>query len=287
MIANIFQYFLIPAWYALLNNTGWMSWNLFLALVPLALAFWLFRKPRSLFLFWGTLLLLGATLLPHVQRVFVFGSYLFRGEERIYIAVAIAITVVLMLLDLWRFSRQRNTYPGHRFLLWWLGFFAFIAFLPNAPYVLTDIIHLYEDVRANYSVWVLTLAIVPQYLFFMLIAFEAYTLSLVYMGDYMKRQNWGKFILVAELIVHALCSIGIYLGRFLRFNSWDIVTNPNVLVSRTLDDLIAKSPLLVMGVTFITIAILYYLTKWVTLAIAYQGRESDRLESRSDNSRVL
>ncbi|NEP46936.1 MAG: DUF1361 domain-containing protein, partial [Okeania sp. SIO2H7] len=141
-----------------------------------------------------------------------------------------------------------------------------------------------EDVRRDYSVWVLTLAIVPQYLLFMLIGFEAYTLSLVYMGDYMKRQNWGEFILTVELIVHALCSIGIYLGRFLRFNSWDIVTNPNVLVSRTLEDLTAKGPLLVMGVTFITVAILYYLAKWVTLAIAHQGRESDRLESRSDDS---
>lgn len=268
MIAQIIAYFLNPAWYALVGNSRFMIWNLFLALVPLALAFWLFRKPRSPLVLWGTLLLLGATFLPNLKRVLVYATYLIQGKAAIYIIIAIGIALGLILLDLWQFRRRENTKPRHRFIFWWLGLFAFIAFLPNAPYVLTDIIHLYEDVKRDYSVWVLTLAVVPQYLLFMFLGFQAYTLSLVYMGDYMKRQNWDKFVWGAELIVHGLCAVGIYLGRFLRFNSWDIVTIPEVLFNRVIHDLVARGPLLVMAVTFITIASLYCLAKWVTLAIA-------------------
>ncbi|MDY6803955.1 MAG: DUF1361 domain-containing protein [Cyanobacteriota bacterium] len=274
MTAQIIAYFLNPAWYALVGNSRFMVWNLFLALVPLAIAFWLFRKPRSPLVLWGTLLLLGATFLPNIGRVLVYATYLIQGKAAIYIIIAIAITLGLILLDLWQFRREPNSKPRHRFILWWLGLFAFIAFLPNAPYVLTDIIHLYEDVRRDYSVWVLTLAVVPQYLLFMFLGFQAYTLSLVYMGDYMKGQNWDKFVWGAELIVHALCAVGIYLGRFLRFNSWDIVTSPDVLFNRVIDDLVARGPLLVMAVTFITIASLYWLAKWVTLAIAERQQKN-------------
>lgn len=286
MIAQIIQYFLNPAWYALVGNSRFMVWNLFLALVPLAIAFWLFRKPRSPLMLWGTLLLLGATFLPNLRRVLVYATYLIQGKAGIYIIIAIGITLGLMLLDLWQFRRQQNTKPRHRFILWWLGLFAFIAFLPNAPYVLTDIIHLYEDVRRDYSVWVLTLAVVPQYLLFMFVGFQAYTLSLVYMGDYLKRQNWGEFVWGAELIVHGLCAVGIYLGRFLRFNSWDLVTSPDVLFDRVIDDLVAKGPLLVMGVTFITIASLYWLAKWVTLAIAQQQQQNHPFEQVPTDSNI-
>ncbi len=279
MIAKIITYFLGPAWYALIGNSGWMTWNLFLALVPLALCFWLFRKPRSPVIIWGVLLLLGATLLPNLRRVLVYGSYLIQGKAAIYIIVALSITMGLMFLDIYQFRRQPSINPRHRFLLWWLGFFVFIAFLPNAPYVLTDIIHLYDDIRTDYSVWVLTFAIIPQYLLFMFIGFEAYTLSLVYMGDYMQRQNWGKFIWQTELIIHALCSLGIFLGRFRRFNSWELLTNPDIVVTGVMSDLTAKGPLLVMAATFVIIAIWYWLTKKVTLAIAEQHHKSDRLES--------
>ncbi len=286
MIAKISQYFLTPAWHALMGNSGWMTWNLFLALVPLALAFWLFRKPRSPVLLWGTLLLLGATLLPNLKRVLVYGSYFLRGNAAIYIVGVLCVTLLLMYLDFWQFRDRPENNPRHRFLRWWLGFFVFIAFLPNAPYVLTDIIHLYEDIRSDYSVWVLTLAIVPQYLLFMFIGFEAYTLSLVYMGDYMKRQNWGKFIWQTELIVHGLSALGIFLGRFRRFNSWDLVTNPDMVVTGVMNDLTAKGPLLVIIVTFIIIASWYWLTKKVTLALAREHHKSDRLESLATDSRL-
>nr|MCF6375690.1 DUF1361 domain-containing protein [Tychonema sp. BBK16] len=38
---------IVEALRAMGHNVRWMSWNLFLGLIPLALSFWLFHKPRS------------------------------------------------------------------------------------------------------------------------------------------------------------------------------------------------------------------------------------------------
>jgi len=69
--------------------------------------------------------------------------------------------------------------------LWWFGFLVFFAFLPNAPYVLTDVIHLIEDIREINSVWMITLVVIPLYLLFILAGFEAYVVSLINFGYYL------------------------------------------------------------------------------------------------------
>lgn len=273
-------------WRAILANSGWMAWNLFLALVPVAISFWLFHRPRSRWLRWSVLLLLGATFVLGVRRYNVGhainlmrdvrGIYL--GMDTSYLIGAVVLTLVLMGLDIF-WLRLRGT----RSLLWWVGFLVFIGFLPNAPYVLTDIIHLYEDIRQNYSVWVLTLALIPQYLVFMVVGFQAYVLSLIYLGDYLKGQGLGKFILWVELIVHGLSAVGIYLGRFQRFNSWHILTQPDALVMSVFNDLTGKRPALVMAVTFLVIAVLYWLFKQMTLAILY-WKSRDRASVETSES---
>ncbi|HLO47193.1 MAG TPA: DUF1361 domain-containing protein [Kamptonema sp.] len=255
---------------AMAHNGRWMSWNLFLALAPLAVSFCLFNRPRSRLLLWGTGVLLGATFLPNTRHVLSYGVHLIRDVGKTYVLGAIALTLVLMALDIW-VLRQR----GVRSLRWWAGFLAFIAFLPNAPYVLTDIIHLIDQIRWGYSVWVITLALIPQYLVFMITGFEAYVLSVMNLGYYLRQQGLGKFILITELIVHALCAIGIYLGRFIRFNSWDIITNPDELVNTVMNDLIGKRPVLVMAVTFLVISCLYWLMKQVSLGIIQQRLTSE------------
>ncbi len=165
--------------------------------------------------------------------------------------------------------------------LWWLGLFIFITFLPNAPYVLTDVIHLVQDIRADHSIWVITLIVIPQYCLFIFAGLEAYVVSLINLGYYLRRQGWGKFILGAELLIHGLSAIGIYLGRFLRFNSWDLVTQLDTLAGSVVDDVVGKRPLVVIIVTFMVIAGLYGLMKQVTLALA-----SYRRSTRTDPSAV-
>lgn len=259
------------------SNLSWMGWNLFLALVPLGISFWLFHRPRSRWLRWGVGFLLGVTFFLGVKR-YSFADLIniirslraaYLDLDAIYLVGAIAITLILMASDIWLLHGQ-----GSRSLGWWVGFLVFITFLPNAPYILTDIIHLIDDIRRYSSVWIITLAIIPQYLLFMLLGFEAYVLSVIYLGDYLRQHGWGKFILWVELILHGLNAIGIYLGRFQRFNTWHIITQPDALFSGLVNDLVGKVPALVMAVTFVVITILYWLMKQVSLGIMLRGRVS-------------
>ncbi|MFB8796724.1 MAG: DUF1361 domain-containing protein [Microcoleus sp.] len=270
---------IIEALHAMGHNVRWMSWNLFLGLVPLALSFWLFRKPRSRWLIWGTGFLLGATFLPSMRLFFFYLKHVVQDLGKTYVLGAIAITLALMAVDIW-VLRQR----GVRSLRWWGGFFWFIAFLPNAPYVLTDIIHLIRQIQEGKSVWVVTLALIPQYLVFMLAGLEAYVLSVMNLGYYLRQQGWGKFILIAELTIHALSALGIYLGRFIRFNTWDILTNPDALVNTVMNELIGKRPVLVMVVTFVVIASLYWLMKQVSLGISQRFYSSPSQSELSGDS---
>lgn len=273
---------MLEALEAIGHNVRWMSWNLFLGLVPLGLSFWLFRKPRSRWLLWGTGILLGATFLPSTRHVLSYLKHIVQDVGKTYVLGAIAITLALMALDIW-VLRQR----GVRSLRWWGGFFWFIAFLPNAPYVLTDIIHLIRQIQEGNSVWTVTLALIPQYLVFMVVGFGAYVLSVMNLGYYLKQQGWSKFILATEITIHALSAIGIYLGRFIRFNTWDILTNPDALVNTVMNDLIGKRPVLVMAVTFVVIAVLYWVMKQVILGISqrfYSSQSQSQLSADSATS---
>ena len=149
----------------------------------------------------------------------------------------------------------------------------FVAFLPNAPYVLTDTIHLIEDIRQNYSIWTITLVLIPLYVLFIFLGFEAYVLSLLNLDHYFQQQGFIRLIMPAELFLHSLSAIGVYLGRFLRFNSWDIVTRLDTLTAAVLEDVVGKWPLLVIAVTFVAIAALYWLMKQVTLGVILRFRQ--------------
>jgi uncharacterized membrane protein len=185
------------------------------------------------------------------------------------------LALIPLALSIWLFRLHQT-----RSLLWWLGLLVFIAFLPNAPYVLTDIIHLIDIIRDGYSIWAIALVIIPQYILFILAGFEAYVFSIINLGYYLHRQKWGQFTFAAELILHALSAIGIYLGRFKRFNSWDFVTQPQVLAKTTVEHLADKQPLLVILITFIVLTLLYWLMKQVTLSLIFRWRYKKTLQAQ-------
>jgi len=101
---------------------------------------------------------------------------------------------------------------------------AWLAFLPNAPYLITDIAHLRPtgDIPYFYDV-----------VMFFSLALTGLTLgfaSLRWMQEAVQ-QRWGLWlsrIFAASVI--ALASFGVYIGRFLRWNSWDIITHPGPLL---------------------------------------------------------
>ncbi|MEB3272806.1 MAG: DUF1361 domain-containing protein [Prochlorothrix sp.] len=181
------------------------------------------------------------------------------------------LAFIPLVLSFWLFRGR-----GRRSLLWWVGAAIGLVFLPNAPYVLTDVIHLVQDIRQVHSIWIITLVLIPQYLLFMGFGFQAYVVSLMNLGHYLRRQGAGRWVVPTEILLHGLTAIGIYLGRFPRFNSWDIVTRPDALVSQVMDDLLAQRPLLIMAVTFGVLVILYGLTKVINqgLWLYYQTHRS-------------
>jgi uncharacterized membrane protein len=104
-------------------------------------------------------------------------------------------------------------------LLFWLLFF------PNAPYLLTDLMHLYKQ-RGD----------VPFWLDVMLILSFAWTglmlgyASMFEVQYFLERRfpNWlTKTIMVGSIW---LAGFGVYMGRFQRLNSWDVFTRPWAVV---------------------------------------------------------
>jgi uncharacterized membrane protein len=188
------------------------------------------------------------------------------------------LAFIPLVLSVWLFRWAHS-----RSLVWWIVFIIFLAFLPNAPYVLTDIIHLIDWIREGFPTWIVTLVLIPQYFLFILAGFEAYVMALINLGYYLERQGLGQYIVGIELVTHLLCAIGIYLGRFQRFNSWDFVAQPNALAQIMVEDFTSRFPLLVVIITFGILVILYWLMKQVNLGIVTRFNTSKkRVRSRKD-----
>ena len=179
------------------------------------------------------------------------------------------LAFIPLTLSFWLFRRNIQS----RSKAWWFAFLVYVAFLPNAPYLLTDVIHLIQATRSVYSVWIITLIFIPLHVFAILCGFEAYVIALLNQGHYLRRQGAARFVVWVELLTHALCATGIYLGRFRRFNSWDLITDPGNLLLATVDDLTTKFPIAVILITFIVLTGFYWLMKQITLGLGLRIRE--------------
>ena len=100
---------------------------------------------------------------------------------------------------------------------------AWLLFFPNAPYILTDLFHL--ERRAGVPLWY-DLALILS------CAWNGLMLAYASLADMQRlvqlRLGTGAGWAFATLAL-LLSSFGIYLGRYLRFNSWDVLANPLTL----------------------------------------------------------
>lgn len=115
----------------------------------------------------------------------------------------------------------RKKVPKYRLLLW---FGLWLLFLPNAPYIVTDFIHL-QHLKSN-IVWLDTLLIATYALCGLLF----YFISVKDMEELLHRHFQHKKIKYVFWMIPFLVGFGIYLGRFLRWNSWDIIQRPHILI---------------------------------------------------------
>jgi uncharacterized membrane protein len=181
-----------------------------------------------------------------------------------------------------KFPIPSNLSNQPRSLFWWILLVVYGAFLPNAPYVLTDVIHLIQATWATPSVWVITLFYIPLHVGAIALAFEAYVVSLINQSAYLRRIGKKQYILGLELLTHSLCAIGIYLGRFVRLNSWDLVTDPHNVLLATLNDLTGKRPIAVILATALILVVLYWIMKQVTIGLLLRLQELRHNQHRFD-----
>jgi uncharacterized membrane protein len=132
-----------------------------------------------------------------------------------------------------------------------------LAFLPNAPYLVTDLIHLsgHDELwrhvlQFGFAAWTGTLLGVVS-------------LRIVHVEVERRFGSIAGWALV--LISTGLCAVGVVIGRFQRSNSWDLVTSPGVVATSTFEWV--RSPIANVRSTGVAVAVaaffgLAYVTIW-------------------------
>lgn len=105
-------------------------------------------------------------------------------------------------------------------IYFWPLFFTWLIFLPNAPYIITDFIHLKRE--SNVPVWFDVLLLISFSLSGLLFGIK----SMKHMFYILAIRFNYLAVWVFMFIISLLTGFGIYLGRFLRYNSWDILHRP-------------------------------------------------------------
>ena len=100
-----------------------------------------------------------------------------------------------------------------------------LLFFPNALYIITDLIHL-EESRSDVPVWFDAILLFTCSVAGLIMAFASLFQVEIFLQKNMNRNHVTKLVMA----VLFLGSFGVYIGRFLRWNSWDIVANPYSLL---------------------------------------------------------
>jgi len=177
----------------------------------------------------------------------------FLTTEQRYRLALFGILVMSSIISMGLFAARATTSESYRyaFLVWnlflaWIPFgFAWIAytsthlpkylmyilvgvcavlwllFFPNAPYILTDFQHL-TRLNGEAPVWYDVIML----LWFSWNGLFLGVISLYFMQKVVARWLGGISSWVFVVGVTVLSSLGIYVGRFLRWNSWDLILNP-------------------------------------------------------------
>lgn len=204
-------------------------------------------KQIYLILLMATMLILGRIILFHsFSLVYMFWN--------LFLAcIAFMISSILLLHQ----HEGKLTKP-----LFVIGGIFWLLFLPNSFYLITDLIHMGygRSVPIFYDVFMLFSAGLAGVLIGI---YSMLHIDKVLNSRYSKNTS---FIIIT--IIMFLTSFGMYLGRFLRFNSWDMFTVPHVLLKQTFE-LIAHPARNIGAYGYITLFFFF-------IAISYNAwKESD------------
>lgn len=106
-----------------------------------------------------------------------------------------------------------------------VGIFLWLIFIPNAPYLVTDLIHLStpRSIPIIYDIFLLFSSAAVGLMLF--------SHSLFQIEQFIKSRYSRRSSILLITIIMIMISFGVYVGRVLRFNSWDIFINHSSLVN--------------------------------------------------------
>lgn len=147
-------------------------------------------------------------------------------------------------------------------------FLAWLLFLPNSPYILTDILHFKE--RENIPMWYDLILVIAFAWNGLIIGF----ISLLEIQKFLNKIFTKKLSWLIVIIAIILSSFGIYLGRYGRWNSWDVITNPISLTADIIDRF--ANPLNHPRTIGITILFsLFLILSYLTLFLLIQSKKNE------------
>lgn len=208
---------------------------------------------------------LGITLgLASVASIllYVTGDWAHRQNAFAYMIWNLFLAWVALLITLWlEYVIHRNLWSSWYALL---VTFLWMLFLPNTFYMITDFIHVLE--------------LPPGGLLhgtFMFMSFVFTGLMLGFISTYLVHMELKKRLGMrsASLIIGVvllICSVAMYIGRELRWNSWDIVTNPASLLFDITDRLlnVREHPYMFTSIAsfFVLLVMMYGVLWWLVRA---------------------
>lgn len=156
-----------------------------------------------------------------------------------FMATNLLLAFIPLLISLIIFRKQLWDSSGLMKLFIIIGGVIFYLFLPNAPYVYTDLIHLVRQIM-DYRYFKLTqnsiiIFLIPQYMLFIFLGFSFYVLSFQKMLHFLLDCNVKiRTIWLIKIINPIIMGVGVFLGRVRRFNSWDLFFNSDEVIKSTI-----------------------------------------------------
>lgn len=157
-----------------------------------------------------TLSIMGGTLLMFRIKITASFYLLFLVWNIFLATIPYAITFLIQLKRPWFTNKGVQTIT---FLVW-------LLFLPNAPYIVSDFTHLQGSDPSILPIDAIIIGL-------------SSLLGLLYMSLSIQDMKKMFFVTLSQkqnlLFTTGACILigfGIYLGRYLRWNSWDIIQNP-------------------------------------------------------------
>ncbi len=147
------------------------------------------------------------------------------------------------------FSHYRNKQNWKQVFL----FSSWLLFFPNALYIVTDLVHLQDN--GNAPLWFDVILLFTSSFIGLIMAF----ISLHNVEKYLRRFYSRKAVTFIMPLILFLGSFGVYLGRFERWNSWDIIHNPLALGNNILQSVFSPADHIRTWAVTLTLTCLFYI----------------------------